>query len=101
MSVSSKLLTENKQFIISIDERFDFSLHQCFRDSYSGITTQDLTYTLDLSQTDYMDSSALGMILLLKDHVQLYAGQLVISRPSETVKQILEIAQFHRLMRIE
>ena len=48
-----------------------------------------------------MDSSALGMILLLKDHVQLYAGQLIISKPNETVNKILEIAQFHRLMTIE
>jgi anti-anti-sigma factor len=101
MAVSSKLLIENKQFIISIDDRFDFSLHQDFRDSYNDVTTQDLTYILDLSQTEYMDSSALGMILLLKDHVELHAGQLIISKPSDTVKKILEIAQFHRLMTIE
>jgi anti-anti-sigma factor len=92
---------DGKKLVILIDERFDFSLHQQFRDAYIGVTTQDLTYVVDLSQTEYMDSSALGMILLLKDHVQLYAGQLIISRPSDTVRRILEIAQFHRLMTIE
>ena len=101
MTVSSKLSTDNKQLVISIDERFDFSLHQQFRDSYSSVTTKDLTYILDLRQTEYMDSSALGMILLLKDHVQHYAGQLIISKPSDTVRKILEIAQFQRLMTIE
>ena len=101
MSVNSKLSGDGQQFIIAIDERFDFSLHQLFRDSYNNLTTQGLQYTLDLSRTEYMDSSALGMILLLKDHVQLHAGQLTISRPSETVRKILEIAQFQRLMTIE
>ncbi len=101
MTISSKLSTENKQLVISIDERFDFSLHQQFRDSYSSVTTKDLTYILDLRQTEYMDSSALGMILLLKDHVQHYAGKLIISKPSDTVRKILEIAQFQRLMTIE
>ena len=101
MTVSSQLSGDNKQLIISISERFDFSLHQKFRDLYNNETTQGLTYILDLSQTEYMDSSALGMILLLKDHVQLHAGQLIISKPSDTVRKILEIAQFQRLMTIE
>ncbi|WP_019027909.1 STAS domain-containing protein [Colwellia piezophila] len=101
MAVSSRLSGDDKELVIRIDERFDFSLHQQFRDTYNSITIRDLTYTLDLSQTEYMDSSALGMILLLKDHVELYAGKLIISRPSETVRKILEIAQFQRLMTIE
>ena len=48
-----------------------------------------------------MDSSALGMILLLKDHAQSVGGKLVIRKPNATVNKILEIAQFHRLMTIE
>jgi anti-anti-sigma factor len=101
MEVSSKMSGDGKDFTILIGKRFDFSLHQLFRDTYKDITTQDLNYVLDLSQAEYMDSSALGMILLLKDHVQLYAGQLTISKANDTVRKILEIAQFHRLMTIE
>jgi len=101
MTISCKISGDGKKLVMLIDERFDFSLHQKFRDAYSRVTTQDLIYVVDLGQTEYMDSSALGMILLLKDHVQLYAGQLIISRPSDTVRKILEIAQFQRLMTIE
>ncbi len=101
MSVSCDISLENKQVIISVSQRFDFSLHQQFRDTYSQCLDKNLNYVLDLSQTDYMDSSALGMILLLKDHVDLHASKLVIRKPSETVNKILEIAQFHRLMSIE
>lgn len=101
MAVNSRLSSDEKQFIITIDQRFDFSLHQQFRDTYNNVTVNDLTYILDLSQTEYMDSSALGMILLLKDHVQLHTGLLIISKPSDTVRKILEIAQFQRLITIE
>jgi len=101
MSVSCNISQENKQVTISVDQRFDFSLHQQFRDVYSKCLDQNLNYILDLSHTDYMDSSALGMILLLKDHVELHASKLVISKPNDTVNKILEIAQFHRLMTIK
>ncbi len=101
MTVSSRLSSDNKQMVISINERFDFSSHQQFRDAYNNERLKGLTYILDLSKTEYMDSSALGMILLLKDHVHLYSGDLIISKPSATVRKILEIAQFQRLMTIE
>ncbi len=101
MTVTNRFSDEEKKLVISIHERFDFSLHQQFRDSYKDVTTRDLTFVLDLSQTEYMDSSALGMILLLKDHVQACAGQLLISKPSDTVRKILEIAQFQRLIKID
>jgi len=101
MSVNCNISQDNNQVIISVNERFDFSLHQLFRDAYSQCVDQDLNYILDLSNTDYMDSSALGMILLLKDHVDLHASKLIISKPSDAVNKILEIAQFHRLMTIE
>ena len=101
MSVSCNISHESKQVVISVKERFDFSLHQQFRDTYSKCIDPNFNYILDLSHTDYMDSSALGMILLLKDHVELHASKLVISKPSDTVNKILEIAQFHRLITIE
>lgn len=101
MSVSTNFSEENKQMIIMIDDRFDFSLHQQFRDSYSQCVDKNLNYILDLSRTKYMDSSALGMILLLKDFAEMHASKLVIRKPNETVNKILEIAQFHRLMTIE
>jgi len=101
MSVSCNYSQENNEVVISVNERFDFSLHQQFRDAYSHCVDKQLSYVLDLSETDYMDSSALGMILLLKDHVDLHSSKLVISKPSDTVNKILEIAQFHRLMTIK
>ena len=48
-----------------------------------------------------MDSSALGMILLLKEHADKLASKIVITGPNPAVLQILEIAQFQKMMTIE
>ena len=93
--------TDDGFVCIAISERFDFSLHQHFRQAYEGSKAQGTKFRIDLSQTTYMDSSALGMILLLKDHVENIKGEVVISRPNDSVKKILEIAQFNRLLTIE
>ncbi|MCO4798805.1 MAG: STAS domain-containing protein [Colwelliaceae bacterium] len=93
---------ESKDTItISIEDRFDFSLHQRFRDAYTECKNNGCEIIIDLSKTTYMDSSALGMILLVKDHVEKLSGTLKITNPSVTVNKILEIAQFHRLITIE
>jgi len=101
MAVSTSFSKELQRMIITVDDRFDFSLHQPFRDAYSQCKGENINYVLDLSRTKYMDSSALGMILLLKDYVDMHSGNLIISKPNETVEKVLEIAQVHRLMTIE
>lgn len=100
MAVKKRISDETKNVVISIDERFDFSVHQQFRDAYSDENNQGSLFILDLAQASYMDSSALGMILLLKDHAEKISGTIEIHQPNESVKKILEIAQFHKLMTI-
>ena len=101
MTIKKHISDDNLEVRISIDERFDFSLHQHFRDAYVNCIERGTEFTLDLAKTTYMDSSALGMILLLKDHVDKISGTIVISKPNDAVNKILEIAQFHRLMTIK
>lgn len=101
MGINKQISDDGKAITINIDDRFDFSLHQDFRESYAQIETKPQKFILDLSKTTYMDSSALGMILLLKDYAESIAAQVVISKPSDTVYKILQIAQFHRLLAIE
>ena len=101
MNVKKKVSEDKKNIEISIDGRFDFSLHQNFRDAYINCKEKNAVFTICLLNTTYMDSSALGMILLLKDHAENYSGKVIISKPSEAVNKILEIAQFHRLLSIE
>jgi HptB-dependent secretion and biofilm anti anti-sigma factor len=101
MPIEQERLAEKKQVFIKVLDRFDFSLHQKFREAYINCRDKGQTYVVDLSQAQYMDSSALGMMLLLKDHVEKHASTIVIRQPNGPIQKVLEIAQFHRIFAIE
>ena len=85
------------RFTISIRGRFDFSCHQEFRKAYEQIEPCT-EIDVDLSQVDYLDSSALGMMLVLKDEAHGKPIRVVGCRPA--VKRILDIANFGRIFPI-
>lgn len=101
MTVTRLISDNNKKLTISIQDKFDFSLYQSFRDSYSDFDSPNSQIILDLHKTSYMDSSALGMVLLLKEHADKLASNIVITGANSAVLQILEIAQFQKMMTIE
>ncbi len=101
MSVNHEVSEDGKVVTIYVEERFDFSLHQSFRDAYCDSEINNGTFILDLKSTTYMDSSALGMILLLKDFTVNNGSNILIKNANESVYKVLYIAQFNRLMEIE
>lgn len=101
MPISSSVVDDGKRVMITVTDRFDYSLHQEFRDSYRSVSKAGVIFSLDLSKASYMDSSALGMVLLLKEHAEKNGGSVVISRPNPAVAKILKIANFDRFVTIE
>ncbi len=90
-SESDKIVT------ISVDGRFDFSVHKDFRNAYKDHDS-NMSYRVNLSKTEYLDSSALGMLLLLKKHAE---GKVVIENPNDEINRVLTIANFHKVFSIE
>lgn len=82
--------------IIAISGRFDFNLLQDFRDSYTNLGDANLKYTVDLSGTDYIDSSALGMLLNMKNNVKAEDGAITISNCQPNLMKIFSIAHFDK-----
>ena len=87
---------------IRMDGRFDFSAHRAFRDTYEPLLQQrDVTQVeIDLANVAYMDSSALGMLLLLHERAKASGKDVVLCRANPTVTQILDIANFGKLFTI-
>ena len=56
-----------------------------------------MSYYVDLSDASYMDSSALGMLLLLREHAKSRGGSVFIERPSKQIDNILKVANFEQL----
>ncbi len=100
MSVSAHISSDNKTVTIKVDGRFDFSNQKEFRDSYRNNNSPGQSFLVELDRTEYMDSSALGMLLLLKEHADNFKGKVIIKNPSKEIKKILEMAHFNQQFEI-
>lgn len=96
MTVTSGLSPDGRQVTLFINGRFDFSCHQDFRAAYESFSTE-LDYVVDLRGTHYLDSSALGMLLLLRDHAGGDYAQVRLINCSSDVVKILTISNFSKL----
>lgn len=87
---------------LRMDGRFDFSLHRAFKEAYEPVFGKGGIQSLeiDLGRVEYLDSSALGMLLLLRERAQVARVSVVLCKPSPTVMQILEIANFNKLFAV-
>ena len=101
MSVSQEVSSDGKIVYINITGRFDYKVSQEFRDTYRQVPGQDeVAYYVNLSGASYMDSSALGMLLLLREHAKCRGGEVFLERPSEQIDSILKVANFKQLFTI-
>ncbi len=100
MSIRTAYEDSGQSLVLHVQGFFDFSLHKDFRQSYKGVEGVK-RYVIDLAETEYMDSSALGMLLLLREFAADQGAEVVLRNCSREVRKILEIANFQRLFRIE
>ena len=101
MSVVTEVSGDGKKLTISIKGRFDFGRHQEFRESYEKFSQKPEIYVVDLKDTTYLDSSALGMLLLLRDYAGGEDANVSVSNCSADVRKILAISNFDKLFDID
>ena len=85
---------------IRIIGRFDFGMHNEFRQALKLIGDGVKRVEVDFADTDYLDSSALGMLLVLRDKVSSSKTVVELLKVKPDVKKILEIANFDKLFSI-
>ena len=98
MSISTS--EENGKLTIQIEGRFDFSIHQGFRNAYETASDEVASYEIDLRAATYLDSSALGMLLLLREYAGAEQSTVTITNSSDDIKKILTISNFDQLFTI-
>ena len=101
MTISVAVSDDRKSVTLNVSGRFDFSMHNDFRKAYKGLGLKDVTYDVNLAQTEYLDSSALGMLLLLKEYAELESSKVKISNANDDIREILCIASFDKLFMLE
>jgi anti-anti-sigma factor len=88
--------------IIQIHERFDFGYYKEFTKEYQLLLADNSVteIVLDFRYVGYLDSSALGMMVLLHKKAKSKNISVRISGTKERTKEILQIANFDQLFEI-
>lgn len=84
---------------IVLQGRFDFGSHRDFKTSYEAPlgATDVRELEIDMGGVEYLDSSALGMLLILKERAGAINKRVAITNCRGAVKQVLDIANFGKL----
>lgn len=100
MGLKTQLSADGKELSLCIDGRFDFNLHMDFREAYRGLPP-DTRYVIDLSRTTFMDSSAMGMLLLLREYAGEKHADIRLCNCSEAVRKVLAVSHLDSIFAIE
>lgn len=92
----------NEKATLRLNGRFQFDTHREFRGAYEPFLNDPAVriLVLDMAGVEYLDSSALGMLLLLKEKLASVNKTVEIVGTYGAVKQVLEVANFGRLFKI-
>jgi anti-anti-sigma factor len=100
--MQASILNESGKVTIKLGGRFDFNTHREFRAAYEPLVTDSAVrlVAVDFAEVDYLDSSALGMLLMLRDKLGGANKEITLTGVRGNVKQVLDIANFGKLFQI-
>jgi anti-anti-sigma factor len=86
---------------LKMQGKFTFSDHSNFKEVLQvfkdGAVNQ---IEVDLSQVEFVDSAALGLLLLVRDEAKKASKRIVIKNPQGQVKKMFEISRFYELFEV-
>lgn len=100
MGFSANLSSDGSQLTMAIEGRFDFNIHSEFRNAYRDLPVTT-TFIVDLSKATFMDSSAMGMLLLLREHVGEIKEKIRLQNCNPEVRKILSISNLDKMFIVE
>ncbi len=88
---------------IVLNGRFDFNSHRMFNDTTDALLREPGISALevDFDEVKYIDSSAMGMLLLFKERAKSAAKSITLLNCKGAVAQVFELSNFRRLFTIK
>jgi HptB-dependent secretion and biofilm anti anti-sigma factor len=87
---------------LGLNGRFDFHCFREFRQAVETVLGDSVVreLVLDLSRVEYVDSSALGMLLLMKEQADASNKKVQVCGAGDSVRKALEVANFQKLFQM-
>jgi len=98
MSTQIGVKSTNDAFVIALAGRFDFTTHRDFRKAgEDALESSNITIEINMAKVDYLDSAALGMLLLLREKANNLNRTVSLTHCHNFVQEVLNVANFGKL----
>lgn len=100
MPVSFETNEELQEITISVSGHFDFRLVTEFRRAYGAIEAPKKVI-IDFADTDYIDSSGLGILIYLRKHFNCNKENIFLINTSPEINKTFRVARFNKMFMID
>lgn len=97
--IHSRLTNNNQCLVIGVEGYFTVHFLDKFIAAFEAQPPLK-RYAINLEQCHGIDNSALGMLLMLRDYSKLEQNNLIISRCTPCVRNVLNFSEFDRIFTI-
>jgi HptB-dependent secretion and biofilm anti anti-sigma factor len=87
---------DGDKLIIAFSGAFDFHSRSDFMNAYKDQPT-NLSYILDFRKSHSVDSSALGLLMIFREHLGNNSSNITVTGCSPQLMKLFEVAQFHTI----
>jgi len=101
MSLETSLINSGSTLLVKLPTTFDIGIHKEFRALHTDLAPSVKDFAIDFSGTVHMDSSALGMLLLLRDELSTGSNNIALVNCSDGIKELLTLARFDTLFNLK
>jgi len=101
MAINVQVLDHSAR--IAMSGRFDFEVHREFKNAYLALLDNAVLreIEIEMSKVDYLDSAALGMLMLLNERAKEANKPVTLLNASSMVSKVLEVANFSKIFNIK
>jgi anti-anti-sigma factor len=95
-------IAEPNAEVISLTGRFTFSDYQRFSDLIADLRASERNaYVLDLAGVDFLDSAAIGMLLVLREEARRQGWTIILRHPTGQTRKTLQRSALDTVFGIE
>lgn len=87
----------NKKATLKLEGNFTYTQRKPFQEVLKSICTDQVEeVVIDLSQVTFLDSAALGLLMISHRQLDAEKRKFSLAYPQPTVRQIIELANLHK-----
>ncbi len=99
MQISTQLSAAQHDLIINVSGDFVSTLQEKFKQAYENDATPSNRYIVDMQHVNYLDQSALNMLLELKEYAKIKQCEVGIINMQDSVLNIFHVLHFHKVFK--